>query len=163
MAAGDPVYSALVVSAKDLAITNGSTNSVSTFVNSLTTTGIRGVSFIAPPSGKVRVMGAVGGFVAFSSASVATYTLVDFEIRAGSTVGSGTVFRASDPNTCSQFQHVVLTATLCSGGQHTVLDVVTGLTPGAVYNACLTYCLNSTGTGISGNFNRRKIVVESVQ
>lgn len=134
------------VRAVDSAVTNGTTTSTS-FVNSLTTSGIRGVAFTAPPSGTVLVIGTCGGF----NSTVSQYTLTSFEIRAGSTPGSGTVFQASDENTASQF---ISTAANASG-QHSVVGLVTGLTPAGAYNACLTYRV----TANTGTWNRRMIAV----
>lgn len=130
----------------DTAITNGTTTSV-TFVNTLTTSGIRGVAFSAPASGKVDVILSCGGF----NSNVGEYTLVSAEVRSGSILGSGTVAKASDENCCSQVQ-----STVASGaGQHALVVQVSGLTPHASYNACMTY-RRTLGTG---SFNRRRIKV----
>lgn len=137
------------VDAKDSAVTNGTTTSA-TFVNSLTTSLIRGVSFVAPPSGKVNVLATCGA----ANGTIAQFTLVSFEVKTGTSVGSGTVQTASDENTASQFQSAVA----ASNGQHTAAGLVTGLTPGASYNACITYRVTS-GTG---TFNRRRITVTPV-
>lgn len=128
--------------------TLGNTTSTS-FTNSLTTTGVHGIAFVAPPSGRVEVIGRSGG----GSATVGQYSLLDFEVRQGSTPGSGTVFRAADNNTASVFMSST------SGGQGPLnfSTAVTGLTPGAVYNASLTYA-TSVGTS-SATFNRRYIAV----
>lgn len=120
----------------------------STFGNTLTTTGIHGVAFIAPPSGRVQVVGrSVAGH-----ATIAQFSLLDYEVRAGSTVGSGGVFRASSNITAGAIQSAVAAnqGTIVTGG------LVTGLTPGAVYNVALTY--SSTGAGGSV-YNRRHIAV----
>jgi len=138
------------VEAKDGALTNGTTTSTA-FTNTLTTSLIRGVTFTAPPSGKVTVTVSTGGF----NSTAAQYTLVDFEVRAGATIGSGTVIRASDENSCSQFQ----SSTATQAGQHSVSGVVTGLTPGTTYHASITYRV----TANTGTFNRRKIIVTPVR
>jgi hypothetical protein len=87
------------------------------------------------------------------NSSAGGFTLVDFEIREGSTIGSGTQTRASDENNCASFQSD-------SSGQQGTLVVpptkVSGLTPGDVYHGVITYRVN-TGTG---TFNRRKITIE---
>lgn len=120
-----------------------------TFVNSLTGTGIHGVAFIAPPSGKVDVLGRAVG----SNATAGGFVLLDFEIRAGSSIGSGTVFRASNNSTAGVFQSSTASqqATLVTG------DVVSGLTPGAAYNACVTYAAGAAGQNLV--YNRRHIKV----
>lgn len=146
--AGD--ITAYAASAVDSAVTNGTTASTS-FVTSLTTSGVRGVAFTASQSGKVFIVGSTGGFNSTANA----YTLVDFEVRTGSTVGSGSVIRAGDENTCSQFQSTAINA----AGQHETAGIMTGLSPGSSYNACLVYRV-SAGTG---TFNRRKINVIPTQ
>jgi hypothetical protein len=119
------------------------------FVNSLTGTGIHGVVFIAPPSGKVDVVGRAVG----SNATASGFVLLDFEIRAGSTIGSGAVARASNNSTAGVFQSSTASqqATLVTG------DVVSGLTPGTVYNAALTYAAGAAGQNLV--YNRRHIKV----
>lgn len=128
--------------------TLGNTTSTS-FVNSLTTTGVHGLAFVAPPSGRVDVVGRAGG----GSATVGQYSLLDFEVRQGATPGSGTVFRAADNNTASVF----MSSTSGGQGPLSFSTLVTGLTPGAVYNASLTYA-SSSGSS-SATFNRRYISV----
>lgn len=130
-------------------VTTGTTLSAA-FTNSLTTTGVRGVAFVVPPSGNVYVDVCTGGF----NNVAGSFTLVDFEVRAGAVVGAGAVLRASDENTASQFNSAVAN----QAGQHKVSGKVSGLTPGATCNACITYRV----TGNTGSFNRRKILVMPV-
>lgn len=134
------------VHAVDTGVTSGTSTSTS-FTNSLTTSGIRGIAFVAPPSGKVFVSGTCGG----ANSTIAKYTLTSFEIRAGASLGAGTVFQASDENTASQLQ----TAVAANFGQHAIQGLVTGLTPGTTYNACLTYRVDAN----TGTWNRRSIRV----
>lgn len=125
----------------------GTTTSTS-FTNTLTSTGIHGVVFIAPPSGTVTVIGRSSTFNTTSGA----YTLLDFQINTGAVVGSGTIFRGSQEALAGVHQ-----STIASGeGTIVTTDIVTGLTPGAVYNACLTYHASPNGTA---SFNRRHIMV----
>lgn len=138
--------SAVTQQVRDTSVTNGTTTST-TFTGTLTTTGRRGVAFVAPPSGEVTVLGWSGGF----NSTATQYTITDFEVREGSTVGSGIVVRASDENTASQFQ----SDSANQGGQHSVGGLVIGLTPGDPYNAELTYRV----TANTGTWNRRKIMV----
>lgn len=131
---------------------SGTTTSTS-FVNTLTGVGAaggaHGTAFVAPPSGTVFVIGR-----AVAGRSVAgDYTLMDFEVREGSTVGSGSVFRAADENQASAIQ----SGTAGNQGEHCTTGIVTGLIPGAVYNACLTYRI--TGGSGTGSWNRRHIIV----
>jgi hypothetical protein len=112
-----------------------------------TSPAIFGVAFIAPPSGKVFVAGrALAG-----TTTAGAYSFLDFEIKTGSTIGSGSVVRAVNDVTSSVFQ----SSTASQQGPLNITDLVTGLTPGAAYNAALVYRV-SAGTGA---FNRRHITV----
>lgn len=125
---------------------NGTTTSTS-FTNSLTATGIHGVAFIAPPSGRVWVLGrALAGNV-----NAGAFCHLDVEVRAGSTVGSGSVWRAANNATASAFQ----SDSASQQGSLTADCLVTGLTPGSAYNAALCYFV---GAG-TGSYNRRHITV----
>jgi hypothetical protein len=126
--------------------TNG-TYASGSYGNSLTTTGIHGVAFIAPPSGKIQIIGrAMGG-----NNNAGSYTQLDYEVRQGSTVGSGTVVRTNN-NTAGIHQSATASAqgTIVTGG------LFSGLIPGAAYNACLTYATGGAGTA---SYNRRQIAV----
>jgi hypothetical protein len=141
----------VTVDAADNSVTDGTTTSV-TFTNTLTTTGIRGVAFVAPTSGKVRVSVTCGG----KNSTINKYTLIDFEVRTGGTVGSGSVVRACDENTCSQVQSIAAGQV----GQHSIAGrLVSGLTPGVTYNACIAYRVDAN----TGTINRRVITVEPVR
>jgi hypothetical protein len=128
------------------------------FINSLTaggggptTGGIHGVAFIAPPSGTVLVMGrAVGG-----NETAGQYGIMDFEVKTGSVVGSGGTIRAGSDNAAGGHQ----SATNGSLGTISTSELVTGLTPGAVYNAALVYRSSSASGTEEGLFNRRYIAV----
>lgn len=130
----------------DTAVTSGTTTST-VFVNSLTTTGIRGIAFTAPPSGKVAIDVTCGAF----NNTIGSFTLTSFEVRTGNLVGLGAVVQASDENTASQFQ----SAAVNQPGQHHVIGTVAGLIPGTLYNACIT-CRVTANTG---SWNRRLIRV----
>jgi len=141
------IVNAVPVEAKDTSVTDGSTTSTS-FTNSLTTTTTRGVVFTAPASGTVLVSGGSSG-----RNSVGQFTFLDFEVRSGSTIGSGTILRATDDNGSVGFQ----SDSTNQQGQLTFANrVVSGLTPGATYHAVLAYRVNSTG---AGTYNRRWINV----
>jgi hypothetical protein len=128
-------------------ITEGTTAS-SVWVNSLTTTGIHGAAFIAPPSGTVLVEGRA----TVRNSTVAAYSILDFEVKTGAVVGSGSTSRAPDDATAGVHQSAV------ANNQSSVLtgDLVTGLTPGSAYNAALTY---HTGSGGTSGYTRRHITV----
>lgn len=130
--------------AKDTATTEGTTTST-TFTNTLTTTGIRGTTFIAPPSGKVQIQGQCSTYISGTASSY-----LSIEVRTGGTIGSGGITLASDENTAS----ATLVAT-ANTSRHAVIANVTGLTPGTTYNACLTYRVS----GSTGNYARRYLVV----
>jgi hypothetical protein len=132
----------------DASVTDGTTISTS-FTNSLTTTGTRGIAFTAGISGKVLVSLSCSG----RNSGAAGFVLADFEVRTGSTIGGGSAVRSSDENTCASHQSD-------SAGQQATLEVpatlVSGLTPGTAYHAVITYRV----TGGTGTFNRRKITVQ---
>jgi hypothetical protein len=129
-------------------VTNGTTTSTA-YVNSLTTTGIHGVAFIAPPSGKIQVIGRSAG----GNATVGFYAQLDWEVRNGSTIGSGTLFRTANNNTAA----VHLSSTAGGQGSLNISGLLSGLTPGASYNACLTFATSNASNAAS--FNRRQIAV----
>lgn len=133
---------------KDSAVTDGTTTST-TFTNSLTTTGVIGVAFTAPASGKVEVKWTCTG----RNSNAGVFTITGFDVRNGSTVGSGSVAFAVDEN-------VAVAVQSDSAGQqleHTGIGLATGLTPYADYNACIVYRV----TANTGTFNRRRISVQT--
>jgi hypothetical protein len=142
------IVAAVPVSAKDSSVADGTTTSTS-FANSLTSTTMRGIQFTAPNSGTVLVSGSATG----RNGTANQFSLMDFEVRQGSTIGSGTLIRASDENTTTSFQSDSITH---QGWLAITPTIVSGLTPGAVYNALLTY----RTTGGTSTFNRRKITVD---
>jgi hypothetical protein len=132
------------------ATTNGTATPGNTsFFNSLTTTGVHGVAFIAPASGQVFVTGRAAG----SNGTAGGFVLLDFEVRQGSTPGSGSVVRAAGQATAAVFQSSSASqqSTLTTG------DLVTGLTPGTAYNATLAYASGTASQTLT--FNRRHIMV----
>ncbi len=135
--------------ANDSNTTNGTTTSTS-FTNTLTTTGIRGVKFYAPPSGKVEVIATLNGF----NDSIGAFHFASFEVRSGGTIGSGSVIQASNDNTASNNR----TSTVNYAQQHMTTGIVANLTPGDQYNACITYRCTGGTTG----YNRRVITVKPV-
>lgn len=129
-------------------ITNGTTTSTS-YTNSLSITGVHGVAFIGPPSGTVQVIGRSAG----GNSASGQYGLMDWEVRQGVSIGSGAVVRATSDSTASIYQ----SSSAGGLGPLNVSGLVTSLTPGALYNACLTYA-TSNAANASG-FNRRYISV----
>jgi len=128
--------------------TTGTTNSTS-FVNSLTTTGVHGVAFIAPPSGSVYVIGRATGSVN----NAGTTTFLDLDVRTGAVVGSGSAIYTPSLDTASALMSAIANAT----GPHNVSALVSGLTPGSAYNASLSYAV--TNASFIGTYLRRHIAV----
>lgn len=105
-----------------------------------------GKAFTAPASGAVLINWATE-LKTGTAAAVAACTP---EVRTGSTVGSGTVvYAASDSNPLAQNTNTNI-ATAAA------ITLVTGLTPGASYNARLMYRSNSSATLTAG---RRTITI----
>ena len=127
--------------------TNGTTASL-TFVNSLTTTGVHGTSFVAPPSGAVFC---IATCVAGNN-TAGDYATMDWEVRIGSTLGSGAVWRAANESTAA----VVQSGTANNQGALCSMGIASGLTAGTTYNACLVY---HAATGGTATYNRRHITV----
>lgn len=94
-----------------------------------------GVSFVAPPSGRVFVY--ASGALQVVSGQVA----MGPQVRAGSTIGSGSVVYdpSADPG-CKFGSSVAQTLNGYCGA------LVTGLTPGAAYNVCNTVFALTSGT-----------------
>jgi hypothetical protein len=127
-------------------VNSGNATPGTTFTNTIST-GVHGVAFIAPPSGQVWITGRA---VARNDTANG-FVLMDYEVRAGSTPGSGSVVRASDNDTAAVFESSVAgqEATLPVGG------LITGLTPGGEYNTSLTYAAGTAGHVVQ--YNRRYI------
>lgn len=107
-----------------------------------------GKSFTAPPSGKVKIHWACG--LTNSGTSGSNYTLCAFQIRAGTTLGSGTVYQAADDNRALQITGTTLEM------QKGRTSLVSGLTPGNSYNVTLMY---KVGAG-TGTISRIEVVVD---
>jgi hypothetical protein len=86
-----------------------------------------GVAFVAPPSGRAAVH-----WAARMESNTGNGVLVSVEVRTGSTIGSGTVLSDYDP----QDSHSIEIGDLANGNlQAANFRLITGLTPGASYNA----------------------------
>lgn len=116
--------------------TDGNTTSTG-YIVALTTAGVCGVAFVAPPSGKVTVLFATASYN--PSANVDNKTAV----RVGQTnvIGGGTeVYAATDND-------MILTNVAANlATRHTGFAEISGLTPGNTYNACMAHRV-SAGTG----------------
>jgi hypothetical protein len=140
-------------SGQPAAATGGSTDTGTTtsgtFVTSLSAgTATAGVAFIAPPSGRVLVLCKS----AASNNTAGDYSVMDFQVRQGATINSGTVVRATNENTAGVFQ----SSTANNQGTIVASDLVTGLTPGAAYNVTMAF---RQGNGGTASFNRRQAIV----
>jgi hypothetical protein len=142
--------SAQPVEASGSASVNGTITGTTAYTASLATSGIHGVVFVAPPSGKALLLGrSVGG-----NSNAGSYAQMDFEVRTGSTIGSGTLVRSSNNNTAAVHQSATANA---QGTLHINSLLRNFLTPGAVYNAYLTFATSNSGS--TAQFNRRQIAV----
>ena len=103
------------------------TTTSTTFTTTLTAANICGTAFVAPPSGKVLVT-----WRATMANSGNNYTASSFSVASGTTVGSGTVFLASDDT------RTISTDSTTFEGQG-ASEYVSGLTPGANYNVAMTH------------------------
>lgn len=116
--------------------TDGNTASTS-YVTNLTSAGFCGVSFVAPPSGKVTILFATASYN--PSANVDNKTAV--QVHQGGVIGSGTVqYAATDNNMI--LTNVAANLATRQGG----FASVTGLTAGNTYNAVMAHKC-SAGTG----------------
>lgn len=109
------------------------TTSSTSFTSTLSPAGICGVVFVAPPSGKVLVTWRAQLFN-----SGVNYTAASFEVRQGSSIGAGTVHLASDDNRS-------INSTSTAGEGSGASEYVSGLTPGATYNAFITHRVTAGG------------------
>lgn len=138
--AGDtpPTVAAAETPSFDVAITSFGTASSGGTYNQVA------VVFIAPTTGRVKIH-----LAARMINSSTSGTLLAPETRAGSTIGSGTVFEAaSDAISISHYG----AAFARSGACH----LLTGLTPGATYNTRLLHRCSSS----SGTLANRELIVE---
>jgi len=122
-----------------------------TFTNTLATLGIIGCSFIAPRAGKVRVHYNVGQC---RNSGVGGSMVFDFTVQDGSTLGSGTTRRAANSRPSTTMVAVSTAANENKSGHG--FDLVTGLTAGNTYNACIAW----SATGGTTTVNRPTIMVE---
>lgn len=134
------------VTVTDVQTTAGTTTSTS-YTNTLAGGTACGVVFTAPKSGAVVVHNS-----AFLDNSTTGRNYLAFDIRTGSTIGSGTSFRAaSDAD---------MVASLGSNDMTMGRSVlVTGLTPGAIYNCQQAF---KTSSGTTASYSWKQLVVQPV-
>lgn len=116
------------------------------FTNTSPSAGVNtvGFAFVAPRSGKVYIT--TTGFLESDTGIV----MLAFELRAGSTIGSGTVINSADQGDALLTRGTVLNAS--------IRLPVTGLTPGSTYNVRTMHWVTS-GQGWCWN---RRLEVEPV-
>lgn len=124
---------------------SGTTTSTSFTPTRAAATSPVGVSFTAPPSGKVLVLWRC----AITNSTTAS-GVVSFVVRTGSVLGAGIVVQGSSDNTATQHNG---TSTETSGGS----DLVEALTAGSDYNIVQTYRVTSASTG---TFARNHITID---
>lgn len=105
-----------------------------------------GLAFTAPASGRVKITWQAD----ISHASTTGVSVVEWEIRAGNVVGSGTVTIAASDNDSIQS-----TGTTVATPQHH--SFASGLTAGSPYNIQLIHYTAGVG---NGTFGRRRITIE---
>ncbi|MGW1039899.1 hypothetical protein [Streptomyces sp. NPDC002547] len=132
-------------------VSNVQTTSVGTQSTTFTTTGADcAVVFVAPTTGRV-IIHTVARMQVSPSGSTGG-AIIAPQTRTGATVGSGTIVEdAGDVNGASHYGDNFSSI----GRPH----LLTGLTPGAIYNTRLLMRL-STGTTPTANFANRELIVE---
>lgn len=135
-AAGQPL------TATDLNMTSDSnadatsrTTTSTSYTSTLSPATICGLSFIAPPSGKVLILWAAS----CNNSSAGNIATCSPAVRTGSIVGSGSLFLAADD---SRAVYNSTTIFIRPGAQTNV----TGLTAGSIYNVALEHRAFSAGT-----------------
>lgn len=118
-----------------------------------------GIAFVAPPSGKVWVT-VSGGVIATLTAGATRRIELSWELREGSTVGSGSVITAADLGRALAAE-VGATSGDVAGVHGSHRTQVSGLTPGAAYNVRTMHRAN-IGNSVTGTIRARKLAVEPV-
>lgn len=117
-------------------VSSGSSTST-TLATNVPVTG-SGLTFVAPPSGRILV----AQNIYMRSTSDGVYCMAGYVIRAGATVGSGTIFVTNDDmliNANNQWVRI--------GG----MLPHSGLTPGATYNIVAVFKSNTAGTSVTAS------------
>jgi len=132
---------------------NDTTTSTAYFAGTL-----HGAAFTAPPSGKVYIT--AGGALGTNSVVENVGSWMSFEVRAGGTVGSGTVFlSAADSRSTGPWRP----NSAAAGYKYAPASLrllVSGLTPGDTYNVRTLF--RSDNAGASAAVHHRQLLVEPV-
>jgi hypothetical protein len=115
-----------------------------------------GTAFTAPATGKVYIT--VGGRIRLDSNNNTMY--LGYEVRAGATVGSGTVQQAADNGRAIAIGGNATGLTFVFGGSSRRL-LLTGLTPGSSYNVRTMHACQTAGT-VNGTLLNRDLLIEPV-
>lgn len=107
-----------------------------------------GLTFIAPTSGGVIVL---WNARANLNSATGVRVVVSAEVRSGSTIGSGTVMAAAGDDQAVELGQAANTRVGAASHR-----VVTGLTPGAVYNVALWHH-NATSVASAGSIFYRSV------
>lgn len=132
--------------------TNPTTNSTS--YTSLAGGDILGVAFTAPASGSVEIL--VQGWLALSSATLGRRALMSPQVREGNVVNSGTIVETANDDYAALAQNSVASSFDYRYVNHS--RIVTGLTPGAEYNAVVMHRIVTAGDNSAAN--DRHIIVK---
>jgi hypothetical protein len=117
---------------------------------------VLGTAFTAPATGKVYIT--VGGRIRLETNNNTMY--LSFEVRAGATVGSGTVVLAADNGRAVAVGGNGTGVTyLFAGSSRRWL--LTGLTPGSSYNVRTMHACQTAGT-VNGTLFNRDLLIEPV-
>lgn len=147
LALGKLTSSAAVPAESVAAVANGSfTTGSTTFI---VTGGLFcAVAFVAPASGKVLIH----HMAELYNNTAGAYTAISVQVATGSTFGAGTVVLAAS------YDNAVFIQNPTTGVRAGVSNLVTGLTPGADYNATLYHAV----TAGTGTIVRRAVIVTPV-
>lgn len=115
--------------------------------------GLCGTSFVAPPSGWVFIT--VGGTV--QSTINGGSAMLSFEVRVGSSIGSGSVVQAASSLRCLRTSEAVNTSAPAMISS-TWRSLLTGLTPGATYNVRAMHAVAGVENASGGIFQRYLLV-----
>lgn len=123
------------------------TTTSAAYTTAVTAANICGVVFVAPTSGRVLVH-----MRATVNLSANAFSFTAYDIKAGNTIGSGTSFQASDDSRA--IRHDLSTRPMTHGGAF----FVSGLTPGAQYNASMTHKIG--GGAVTMTVGQRAFIIE---
>jgi hypothetical protein len=148
--AGDPIYSADVSMPEPKQVANGDNGSGFTSATPSNGTTTCGVSFVAPPSGRVLVM--AQGAIQLASGTGQFYG--GPRIRTGGTPGSGS--DVYDPSVLDPGIRFGSSSAQTLNGS--CVGMVSGLTPGSTYNVCFVVWIQA-GSSPSLSYFGRQVAV----